>query len=120
MGWTFPWYSSFGSRFNFDYGVSFDATVEDPAYNYRSAAEWEARGMPAPQGELHGTSVFLRDGDRVFHTYSTYDRARPPRGLGGAEGPRGVHWSPRGPGWCWRSIREKLSRRRRGTPRNSG
>jgi predicted dithiol-disulfide oxidoreductase (DUF899 family) len=74
MGWTFPWYSSFGSRFNFDYGVSFDATIEDPAYNYRSAAEWEARGMPAPTGELHGTSVFLRDGERVFHTYSTYGR----------------------------------------------
>lgn len=74
MGWTFPWYSSFGSRFNFDFGVSFDATVENPAYNYRPATEWEARGMPAPAGELHGTSVFLRDGDCVFHTYSTYGR----------------------------------------------
>ena len=74
MGWSFPWYSSYGSRFNFDYGVSFDATVEDPAYNYRSASEWEARGMPAPQGELHGTSVFLRDRARVFHTYSAYGR----------------------------------------------
>ena len=30
MGWTFPWYSSYGSRFNFDYGVSFDDTVDDP------------------------------------------------------------------------------------------
>jgi Bacterial protein of unknown function (DUF899) len=30
MGWTFPWYSSYGSRFNFDYGVSFDETVDDP------------------------------------------------------------------------------------------
>ena len=39
MGWTFPWYSSFGSRFNFDYGVSFDETLENPTYNYRSAAE---------------------------------------------------------------------------------
>jgi predicted dithiol-disulfide oxidoreductase (DUF899 family) len=74
MGWTFPWYSSFGSRFNFDYGVSFDATVEHPVYNYRSAAEWKALGMPAPEGEVHGTSVFLRDGDQVFHTYSTYGR----------------------------------------------
>jgi predicted dithiol-disulfide oxidoreductase (DUF899 family) len=74
MGWTFPWYSSFGSRFNFDYGVSFDASVEDPVYNYRSAAEWKALGLPAPQGELHGTSVFLHNGDRVFHTYSTYGR----------------------------------------------
>ena len=74
MGWTFPWYSSFGSRFNYDYGVSFDAAVEEPVYNYRSAAEWQALGMPAPEGELHGTSVFLRDGERVFHTYSTYGR----------------------------------------------
>jgi predicted dithiol-disulfide oxidoreductase (DUF899 family) len=30
--------------------------------------------MPGPEGELHGTSVFLRDGGRVFHTYSTYGR----------------------------------------------
>jgi predicted dithiol-disulfide oxidoreductase (DUF899 family) len=74
MGWDFPWYSSFGSRFNFDYGVSFDDTVQAPTYNYRSAAEWQARGMPAPKGEVHGTSAFLRDGDRVFHTYSTYGR----------------------------------------------
>jgi predicted dithiol-disulfide oxidoreductase (DUF899 family) len=74
MGWTFPWYSSFGSRFNFDFGVSFDETVDDPHYNYRSAVAWEARGFPRPDGELHGTSVFLRDGDRVFHTYSAYGR----------------------------------------------
>ena len=31
-------------------------------------------GSPARTGELHGTSVFLRDGDRVFHTYSAYGR----------------------------------------------
>jgi predicted dithiol-disulfide oxidoreductase (DUF899 family) len=30
--------------------------------------------MPAPAGELHGTSAFLRVGDRVFHTYSAYGR----------------------------------------------
>jgi predicted dithiol-disulfide oxidoreductase (DUF899 family) len=30
--------------------------------------------MPAAAGEVHGTSVFLSDGDRVFHTYSTYGR----------------------------------------------
>ena len=79
MGWTFPWYSSFGSRFNFDFGVSFDETVADPRTTTTArAGEWQARGMPAPAGELHGTSVFLRDGDRVFHTYSAYgarDRA---------------------------------------------
>jgi predicted dithiol-disulfide oxidoreductase (DUF899 family) len=74
MGWTFPWYSSFGSRFNFDYGVSFDETLENPTYNYRSAAEWRERGVPELPSELHGTSVFLTDGERVFHTYSTYAR----------------------------------------------
>jgi predicted dithiol-disulfide oxidoreductase (DUF899 family) len=74
MGWDFPWYSSFGSRFNFDFGVSFDETVTSPTYNYRSAAEWRTRGLAELPSELHGTSVFLRDGVRVFHTYSTYAR----------------------------------------------
>ena len=75
MGWTFPWYSSYGSRFNFDYGVSFDETVDGPHYNYRSAAELQAKyGLAELPSELHGTSVFLRVGDRVFHTYSTYGR----------------------------------------------
>lgn len=75
MGWTFPWYSSSGSRFNFDYGVSFDETVDDPHYNYRAGpAEWKRLGLAEPPRELHGTSVFLRDGNRVFHTYSTYGR----------------------------------------------
>jgi predicted dithiol-disulfide oxidoreductase (DUF899 family) len=75
MGWTFPWYSSYGSRFNFDYGVSFDDTVDDPHYNYRSADELKAKyALPELPSELHGTSVFLRVGDRVFHTYSTYGR----------------------------------------------
>jgi predicted dithiol-disulfide oxidoreductase (DUF899 family) len=75
MKWTFPWYSSHGSRFNFDYGVSFDETVADPHYNYRPAgAILEAHGLAELPTELHGTSVFLRVDDRVFHTYSTYGR----------------------------------------------
>jgi predicted dithiol-disulfide oxidoreductase (DUF899 family) len=75
MGWTFPWYSSYGSRFNFDYGVSFDDTVDDPDYNYRPVATIiEAHDLAEIPTELHGTSVFLRVGDRVFHTYSTYGR----------------------------------------------
>ena len=53
MGWTFPWYSSYGSRFNFDYGVSFDDTVDDPHYNYRSAAEMMAKyGLAVLPSEL--------------------------------------------------------------------
>ena len=75
MGWTFPWYSSYGSRFNFDYGVSFDDTVDDPHYNYRSADELKVKyGWTDLPNELHGTSVFLRVGGRVFHTYSAYGR----------------------------------------------
>jgi predicted dithiol-disulfide oxidoreductase (DUF899 family) len=73
-GWTFPWYSSFGSDFNYDFHVSLDETVAPVEYNYRSAAEWAAHGLDDLRGELHGTSVFLRDSERVFHTYSTYGR----------------------------------------------
>jgi predicted dithiol-disulfide oxidoreductase (DUF899 family) len=72
-GWTFPWYSSYGSEFNYDFHVTLDEAVAPVEYNYRTAAEWAARGLVL-EGELHGTSAFLRDGDRVFHTYSTYAR----------------------------------------------
>jgi predicted dithiol-disulfide oxidoreductase (DUF899 family) len=78
MGWTFPWYSSEGSDFNFDYHVTFDESVAPFEYNYRSRAEIEQTGFPVGDWEqpfdLHGMSVFLRDGERVFHTYSTYAR----------------------------------------------
>jgi predicted dithiol-disulfide oxidoreductase (DUF899 family) len=79
MGWRLPWYSSFGTRFNHDFGVTLDERVQPPAYNYRTRAEHEQAGtgyyfdgpMPA---DLHGMSSFLRRGDEVFHTYSTYGR----------------------------------------------
>ena len=75
MGWTFPWYSSYGSDFNYDFQVWFADAVRSPEYNYRCADDWEAIGMPRPEGELHGTSAFLRErAGRVFHTYSTYGR----------------------------------------------
>ncbi|MEO6857819.1 MAG: DUF899 domain-containing protein [Solirubrobacteraceae bacterium] len=73
-GWTFPWYSSYGSDFNYDFHVTLNPTVTPVEYNYRSAEEWAQRGLTDLRGELHGTSAFLRDGDRVFHTYSTYAR----------------------------------------------
>lgn len=50
MGWKQPWYSSFGSDFNEDFGVTIDGK------------------------EHHGLSTFLRDGDRMFHTWSTSSR----------------------------------------------
>lgn len=50
MGWTIPWYSSFGSDFNDDFGVTTAA------------------------GETFRLSVFLRDGDSIYYTYFTDGR----------------------------------------------
>jgi predicted dithiol-disulfide oxidoreductase (DUF899 family) len=50
MGWNLPWFSSSESDFNLDFGVS------------------------SPEDETSGTSVFLRDEDRVFRTYFTTGR----------------------------------------------
>jgi predicted dithiol-disulfide oxidoreductase (DUF899 family) len=58
MGWTIPWYSSLGSDFNVDVGVS----PETPR-----PAEYQ-------DGESFGLSVFLRDGDELFRTYFTSGR----------------------------------------------
>ena len=69
MGWSFPWFSSAGSDFNFDYHVSFTPDELDAGkveYNYR-LTEWS--GSEAP-----GISVFLKDGDKIYYTYSTYER----------------------------------------------
>jgi predicted dithiol-disulfide oxidoreductase (DUF899 family) len=76
-GWTFPWYSSFGSSFNYDFHVSLDETVAPVVLNYRDAAELRAAGLGwATEGpsEQPGLSCFLREGDDVFHTYSTFGR----------------------------------------------
>ena len=66
MEWTFPWYSSSGSDFNFDYHVSFKPGATEAEYNYRVD--------PIGQSETPGVSVFVRDGGRIYHTYSTYAR----------------------------------------------
>jgi predicted dithiol-disulfide oxidoreductase (DUF899 family) len=78
-GWTFAWYSSQGSDFNYDFGVTLDETVAPLEYNYRSKAEHERAGtgyyLEGEQPiELPGLSVFLRVGEDVFHTYSQYAR----------------------------------------------
>jgi len=70
LGWTFPWVSSAGSDFNFDFGVSF--TKEDLAagralYNYGTVI----RNSP----DMFGVSIFVKDDDgAVFHSYSAYHR----------------------------------------------
>ena len=44
-------------------------------YNYADAAALHKAGkLWSTRGELPGLSVFLRDGDSIFHTYSTYTR----------------------------------------------
>lgn len=70
MDWTFPWVSSAGSSFNYDYEVSF--TPEQIAdgkaiYNYEPCDF----GME----DLHGISVFYKnEKGEIFHTYSSYAR----------------------------------------------
>jgi predicted dithiol-disulfide oxidoreductase (DUF899 family) len=75
-GWTFPWYSSHGSRFNYDFHVTIDEDVAPAEYNYRPLAEWVERdpAWAGWSGEQPGVSCFLRVDDEVFHTYSVYGR----------------------------------------------
>jgi predicted dithiol-disulfide oxidoreductase (DUF899 family) len=58
MGWSLPWYSSFDSDFNVDFGLS-PETPQEGVYQ---------------DGETFGLSVFLRDGDEVYRTYFTNRR----------------------------------------------
>ena len=79
QGWFVAWYSSHGSDFNYDFHVTLDESVAPLEYNYRGPQEYEQAGSAHPFDfeqpiEMPGTSFFLRDGDRVFHTYSTYAR----------------------------------------------
>jgi predicted dithiol-disulfide oxidoreductase (DUF899 family) len=100
MGWSFPWASSLGGDFNFDFNVSLsekqqrEGTVE---YNYRREAaltergigdaltkggEGPVAGLAATTGtdvaaytrERPGMSAFVLDDGVVYHTYSTYSR----------------------------------------------
>ena len=70
MGWRFPWVSSGGSDFNFDYQVSYtpDQLAGDGVYhNYKT--------QPMKVSEQVGISAFYRNArDEVFHTYSCYGR----------------------------------------------
>jgi predicted dithiol-disulfide oxidoreductase (DUF899 family) len=77
QGWNRPWYSSFGTTFNYDFHVTQDNAVVSIQYNYRPKDELEARQATEPwfvKGENHGLSVFFRLDDGVYHTYSTYAR----------------------------------------------
>ena len=88
-GWKFPWYSSHGSDFNYDFHTTIDESVAPLEVNYRSREELAAAGpafawiLTAEQPfEMPGMSCFLREGDDVFHSYSTF--ARGTEAIGGA------------------------------------
>jgi predicted dithiol-disulfide oxidoreductase (DUF899 family) len=107
MGWTFPWASSQGGDFNFDFAVGFTEVQqrdEGIEYNYRRETPLGERGSgpvarhAATCGtdaatflrERPGMSAFVLEDDVVYHTYSTY--ARGLDGLWGA-----YQWLDRAP-----------------------
>jgi len=119
MGWSFPWASSFGSNFNFDFSVGFtEAQQRDGGieYNYRREAPYRQAGGKGPVAEVAatagtdaatfirerpGVSAFALEDGVVYHTYSAYAR--------GVDGLWGMYqWLDRAPrgrnetGFWWR------------------
>jgi predicted dithiol-disulfide oxidoreductase (DUF899 family) len=109
MAWTFPWASSLGSDFNFDFNVSFTEQQQREGgieYNYeRGGHAMDAAQVPVPVAQFAATcgtdattytrdrpglSAFVREDGVVYHTYSTY--ARGLDGLWGA-----YQWLDRAP-----------------------
>jgi predicted dithiol-disulfide oxidoreductase (DUF899 family) len=83
MGWDFPWYSSYGSDFNYDFHTTLDDRIKPVLLHFRTEDELAEAGNPWTGGpwdpamngeEMPGISVFLRVGDEVFLTYSTFGR----------------------------------------------
>lgn len=77
MGWTFPWYSSAGSDFNYDFHATVDDRVAPVQIFFRTQEEMAGTKMPwTPElrGDWPGISAFLQVDGEVFHTYSTYGR----------------------------------------------
>jgi predicted dithiol-disulfide oxidoreductase (DUF899 family) len=89
MDWTFPWASSFGSDFNFDFSVYFTEDQQRAGgveYNFRreppmrqagKAADFAASAgvdMPTFLRERPGLSTFVLQDGAIYHTYSAYGR----------------------------------------------
>ena len=93
MGWTFPWASSHGGAFNFDFNVAFTEEQENAGaveYNYaRGSHAMDRTPVPPPvqlfaascgvdaaiyRRDRPGMSAFVCEGGEVYHTYSTYAR----------------------------------------------
>jgi predicted dithiol-disulfide oxidoreductase (DUF899 family) len=69
MDWTFPWYSSEGSDFNYDFDVSFR-----PEESSRGPVTYNYEQRDTKTTDLPGISTFVRDGGDIFHTYSCFAR----------------------------------------------
>ena len=79
QGWDLPWYSSFGSDFNYDFGVTIDESRGFDTYNFRTLDEYAAMGRETMKTadqpyDMPGRSCFLHIDGRIFHTYSQYAR----------------------------------------------
>ena len=68
MGWRFPWVSSLGSEFKYDFGAAFTEEQQ------RSGAEYNFRHWDQPEPQKEGMSAFAIVDGVVHHTYSTYAR----------------------------------------------
>ena len=77
MGWTFPWVSSAGSDFNYDFHATVDDRVAPVRIWYRNEAEMAKAGMPWTEeirGDWPGVSALVQVDGEVSHTYSTFGR----------------------------------------------
>jgi len=80
MGWDIPWYSSGDTDFNYDFGVTIDASRGFDRYNFRTLDEYAAMGQESMKTadqpyDMPGRSCFLHVDGEIFHTYSQYARA---------------------------------------------
>ncbi len=67
LGWKFHWVSATDTQFGTDFGVSFyDDEADQSGYNY-------SNDVP-DSDEMPGISVFVKQGDEIYHSYSTYGR----------------------------------------------
>src|SRR4051794_8794721 len=78
-GWDIPWYSSGEGDFNYDFGVTIDASRGFDEFNFRSLDEYAAMGHESMKTadqpyDMPGRSCFLQVEGRVFRTYSQYAR----------------------------------------------
>jgi predicted dithiol-disulfide oxidoreductase (DUF899 family) len=68
MGWKFPWVSSLGSDFRYDFGAAFTAEQQ------RDGADYNFQRVDDVESQREGMSVFALQNGVVHHTYSTYAR----------------------------------------------